>query len=166
MELPKRKPTRLTGYDYSASGAYFITICVKNKKPMLSNIVGQGLAPAENKLSDYGKIAQEQMEALEVRYKGIKIEKYVIMPNHIHLLLSNNEMTAGASPCPTISDVICAFKSLTTRMCKKAGLTEKQLFQSSFHDHIIRGEQDYKATWEYIDTNVLRWEMDDFYVAE
>ena len=163
MTLPKRKPTRLKGYDYSTPGAYFITICVKDKKQLLSNIVGQGLAPAENQLTLYGNIAKEQIELLESRYHGIKIDKYVIMPNHIHILLSNYDVTAGASPCPTISDIICAFKSITTRMCRKVGFKEPHFFQSSFHDHIIRGEKDYLKIWEYIDTNPIRWKYDCFY---
>ena len=166
MDLPKRKPTRLKGYDYSTPGAYFITICVKDRKQLLSKIiVGQGLAPAENQLTIYGNIAKEQLELLENRYNGIKIDKYVIMPNHIHILISY-EMPAGASPCPTISDIICTFKSITTRFCKKEGLNEKHLFQSSFHDHIIRGEKDYQKIWEYIDTNVIKWEKDCFYNSE
>ena len=161
--LPKRKPTRLKEYDYNTPGAYFVTICTKDRKQLLSNIiVGQGLAPAENRLTIYGEIAKEQMELLENRYQGIKIDKYVIMPNHIHILMFVTGQTAGASPCPTISDVICSFKSLTTRMCKKEGLKEP-LFQTSFHDHIIRGENDYREIWEYIDTNVARWEIDCFY---
>ena len=166
MNLPKRKPTRLKGYDYSTSGAYFITICTKGRKRLLSNIVGQGLAPAENHLTPYGNITKEQIEALENRYQDIKIDKYVIMPNHIHILLSNYETTAGASPCPTISDIICTFKSITTRMCKNAGFKEPHLFQSSFHGHIIRGEKDYLKIWEYIDTNVMKWEQDCFYAKE
>ena len=164
MELPKRKPTRLKKYDYSTPGAYFVTICVKDRKQLLSKIiVGQGLAPAENHLTDFGTIAKEQIENLENRYQGIKIDKYVIMPNHIHILISNYDVTAGASPCPTISDIICAFKSITTRKCKTIGLNQQHLFQSSFHDHIIRNENDYKKIWEYIDTNVKRWENDCFY---
>ena len=106
MELPKRKPTRLKGYDYSQNGAYFVTICTHNRKCILGNIVGQGLAPAEIVLSQYGKIAKEQLLDLENRYKTIKIDKYVIMPNHIHIIVILDN-TAGASPCPTISDVIC-----------------------------------------------------------
>ncbi|MBR2499711.1 MAG: transposase [Clostridia bacterium] len=163
MELSKRKRTRLKGYDYSSCGAYFITICIKDRKQLLGKIVGQGLAPAENQLTIYGRIAKEQIELLESRYEGIKIDKYVIMPNHIHILISNYEMTAGASPCPTTSDVICTFKSITTRMCRKEGLKEQHLFQSSYHDHIIRGENDYKKIWNYIDTNVIKWEDDCFY---
>lgn len=166
MELPKRKQTRLKDYDYSSPGTYFITICVKDRKQLLAKIiVGQGLAPAENQLTQYGNIAKEQIEMLENRYSGIKIDKYVIMPNHIHILISCRK-TAGASPCPTISDIICTFKSITTRLCKKQGLNEKYLFQSSFHDHIIRGEKDYQKIWEYIDTNVIKWEKDCFYTVE
>ena len=85
------------------------------------------------------------------------------MPNHIHLLISNYDMTAGASPCPTISDVVCAFKSITTIKCKNCGLSLPYLFQASFHDHIIRGEKDYQKIWEYIDSNPERWEKDCFY---
>ena len=100
------------------------------------------------------------MELLEKRYSGINIDKYVIMPNHIHILIS---LTAGASPCPTVSDVVCSFKSITTLLCKKIGFKEKQLFQNSFHDHIIRDKNDYQKIWEYIDTNVIRWKDDCFY---
>ncbi len=164
IDFPTRKPTRLKNYDYSTPGAYFITICTDGRKELLSKIVvGQGLAPAENILSIYGEIAKEQIELLENRYIGIKIDNYVIMPNHIHLLISNYEMAAGASPCPTISEIICVFKSITTRMCKKEGLTEPRLFQTSFYDHIIRGEKDYQKIWEYIDTNISKWHEDDLY---
>ena len=78
-ELPKRKPTRLKGYDYSTYGAYFITICVKERKKLLSEIiVGQGLAPAGNKLTLYGNIVKEQIDLLEIRYKGLKIENMLL----------------------------------------------------------------------------------------
>jgi REP element-mobilizing transposase RayT len=166
-KYPKRKRTRLKGYDYSQNGAYFITICIKERRNLLSSIsVGQGLAPAENHLTGYGNIAKEQLLALENKYNHVKLDKYVIMPNHIHILISIYENAAGASPCPTISDVICTFKSLTTKLCKKIGLKNKHLFQSSFHDHIIRNEKDYKKIWEYIDTNVIRWKEDCFYEEE
>ncbi len=167
MEFSKRKPTRLKEYDYSTPGAYFVTICTKDRQNLLSEIaVGQGLAPAENRLTIYGQILQQQIEHLEERYVGVKIDCYVIMPNHIHLIISNYEASAGASPCPTISDVICALKSIATRMCKKAGYSEQQIFQTSFHDHIIRNEKDYKKIYEYIETNPLKWELDCFYNDE
>lgn len=154
MELPKRKPNRLKQYDYAQNGAYFITICTQNRKEILSEItVGRGLAPAECKLSEYGKIAEQELLNLEKRYAGVKIDKYVIMPDHIHAIISiNNDITAGASPRPTLSDMICTFKSITTRLCNKVH-KEKKIFQTSFYDHIIRGEEDFREIWEYIDGN-------------
>ncbi len=80
----------------------------------------------------------------------------MIMPDHIHLLVNIKNFAAGASPCPTLSDVVCAFKSLTTRECKQKHKIEK-LFQTSFYEHIIRNEQDFKETWEYIERNPYRW---------
>ena len=165
MELPKRKPTRLRGYDYSTPGAYFVTICTQNRECISGNIVGQEQAPAEIHLSKYGKIAKDQLLDLENRYKSIKIDKYTIMPNYIHVIFIIDN-TAGASPCPTISDIICSFKSLTTRICNKSDNKHKKIFQTSFHDHIIRGDNDYRKIWEYIDTNPLKWELDCFYTDE
>ncbi len=163
MELPKRKPTRLKNYDYSGNGYYFITICAHNRKNIFSNIVGQGLAPAANVLRPFGEIAEKELLDLENRYENIKIDKYVIMPNHIHVIIIIQNETAGASPCPTLSDVICTFKSITTRKCHLIKPNQK-LWQFSFHDHIIRGENDYREIWNYIDTNPLKWKEDKFYM--
>lgn len=159
----KRKVLRLKGFDYSASGAYFITICIQNKIHCLSKIVGRGLAPAEIHLTEYGKIAEEQLLSLEKRYGNIHICEYVIMPNHIHFILTINKVAAGASPCPTVSDIICTYKSLTTRLCKQKGYNGNKLFQTSFYDHIIRDDEDYNTKAQYIDTNPLTWERDELY---
>ena len=101
LEQTKRKPNRLYRYDYSTPGAYFITICTKNKQKTLSSIVGEGLAPPEPKLSNYGKIAEQQLLNLEERYPNVTLDKYVIMPNHIHMILVLRETAGGASPSPT-----------------------------------------------------------------
>ena len=163
MEHPTRKPMRLKEYDYGTNGAYFITVCTEGKRKILSDIfVGQGLAPAEIRLTPYGEIAERQILDLENRYPCIRIDKYVIMPNHIHMIVMIQNETAGASPCPTIADVMCAYKSLTTRMCNKRRYIGK-LFQTSYHDHIIRGERDYAEIWQYIENNPLKWTLDEYY---
>ena len=162
--LLKRKHPRLARYDYSTAGAYFITICTQNRKCLLSYIAGQKLAPAEIRYTAYGKIAEEQLFLLEKRYPCLKIDQYVIMPNHIHAILLLDG-AAGASPRPTITDVVCAYKSLTTRMCKKVQHIEK-LFQTSFYEHVIRGREDYDEIAEYIANNPKRWELDKLYSAE
>ena len=159
--LPKRKHPRLDHYDYSTAGAYFITICTQNRQCLLSRIVGRGLAPAEIQYTAYGQIAQKQLLLLEQRYPSLKIDQYVIMPNHIHAILLLEE-AAGASPRPTIMDIICAYKSLTTRQCKKVQPIDK-LFQSSFYEHVIRGPEDYNEIAEYIVNNPKQWELDKLY---
>ena len=136
---------------------YFVTICTAEQKETLSRInVGRGLAPAEVELSSLGKLAQEQILNIPKRYPHIEIEKYVIMPNHIHVLLFIDGFAAGASPRPTLSDIICSFKSLTTRNCKKQFSIDK-LWQTSFFDHVIRNEEDYKTHWRYIEDNPSMW---------
>ena len=162
--LPKRKHPRLEHYDYSTAGAYFITICTQGRRCLLSRIVGRGLAPAEIQYTAYGRIAQEQLLLLEERYPSLKVDQYVIMPNHIHAILLLAE-TAGASLRPTIMDIVCAYKSLTTRQCKKAQPIEK-LFQSSFYEHVIRGREDYNEIAEYIVNNPNQWELDKLYSKE
>ena len=162
--LPKRKHSRLEHYDYSAAGAYFITICTQNRRCLLSRIVGRGLAPAEIQYTAYGQIAQEQLLMLEQRYPSLKIDQYVIMPNHIHVILLLEE-TAGDSQRPTIMDIVCAYKSLTTRQCKKVQPIDK-LFQTSFYEHVIRGREDYHEIAEYIANNPKQWELDKLYSKE
>ena len=183
-ELPKRKHPRLDNYDYSSAGAYYITICTQNRRCVLSRVVGRGLAPAENKGIEYtllGEIAEKQLRLLEDRYPYLAVDKYVIMPNHIHVVLVLENETAGASPrptteavlCdgsinvsrPTVTDIVCTFKSLTTRECKKNGFNGK-LFQTSFYEHIIRGREDYETIVKYIYDNPKRWYYDELYVEE
>ena len=85
MELPYRKSIRLKEYDYSQNGAYFITICTHNRERIFGDIVGQGLCSC--RLSPIGEIINNEILNIEKRYMGIKIDKYVIMPNHIHLII-------------------------------------------------------------------------------
>ena len=161
-----RRPTRLPSYDYSFPGHYFVTICTAEKQKILSAIiVGEGLAPPEVRLSKIGKIAEEQILKISERFPLVTVEKHVIMPNHLHLLIRidsediryEEDSMGGASPSPTLSDIICSLKSLTTKISKEKGLCNKTLWQRSFYDHIIRNEKDYSAYWDYIDNNPSAW---------
>ena len=165
QELPRRKHPRLKQYDYSSAGFYFVTICTHNRKCLFSRIVGRGLAPAENQYSQYGVIAEEQLLLLEKRYAFLKIDRYVVMPNHIHAILVLEQEAAGASPRPTLTDIVCAYKSLTTKACKKV-LPIAKVFQTSFYEHVIRGSADYQEIAEYIENNPKQWELDTLYNKE
>ncbi len=176
--LPKRKHPRLECYDYSSEGAYYVTICTQNRRCMLSRIVGQGLAPAacdtdtsecKVEYTEYGKIAEQQFFLLEQKYPYLTVDKYVIMPNHIHVIfifgektVGDDEKTAGVNPRPTLMDIVCSYKSLTTRECKKTHTIDK-LFQTSFYEHVIRDKEDYRNIVKYIHENPLMWQFDKLY---
>ena len=161
-ELPKRKPIRLKEFDYSTPKGYFITVCTENRRKILSSVVGEGLAPPEIKLTKYGETVNENLLSLKTRYSNLQIDNYVIMPNHIHIIFVLLEETGGASPSPTISDIVCAFKSQCVRDVRKLGFSGK-LFQRSFYDHVIRGREDYEEIARYIYENPLNWENDELY---
>ena len=170
MELPKRKALRLKNYDYSAPGAYFVTICTHGKACILSEIVGAIHESPENKLTLCGKYVDEVIGGLSERF-DIKIEKYVIMPNHVHLLISikgNDKRAIRESPLlrerSILSNVVGYLKmNASKKIRRKDG---KVIWQRGYHDHIIRNTADYEKIWNYIDTNPLRWELDCFYNAE
>ncbi len=159
MDFKKRKPTRLKEYDYSTNGAYFITICTNKRKELLSKInVGDGAYTVpKNNLSEIGLICDKYINNINIKYKNATVDKYVIMPNHIHLIIFLHGTMRASSPTGNIITII---RSLKTMVTKEIGYS---MWQRSYHDHIIRGEKDYQRIWEYIDTNVLKWEKDCFY---
>ena len=156
---PKRKPTRLKNYDYSSAGMYFVTICTQNKANYFSDIVVLNASePATVQLTRFGKIAEEQIKAINSKYTDVDIENYVIMPNHIHMIISifnDNEK----NNCISVTDVVRIFKSLTTRLCQIGPV----IFQRSFYDHIIRNDTDYLRIRNYIENNPSKWEEDSLY---
>ena len=164
MYLPKRKPTRLKNYDYSSDGYYFITICSHNRKNLFSNIVGAIHESPENQLNKNGKIINCYIKQLASRF-GLTVDKYVIMPNHIHLIIAIDERAIRESPLQKrsfISKAIGYLKMNVSRDIHKNGYLYT-VWQRSFHDHIIRGESDYLKIWNYIDTNPQKWKEDCFY---
>ena len=143
VELPKRKNIRLPNFDYGNTGAYFITICVKDRKPILSNIVGDDahIVPKQ-----YGIIVEKYIRNIP------EIEKYVIMPDHIHIIIRINNGTMWASsPTKKVENIVRSLKTLTT---KEIG---QSIFQRSYYDHIIRNQTDYNEIWEYIENNPMNW---------
>ena len=148
MNLPQRKPNRLPNFDYSTPGAYFITICTENRKPILSRIVGGGAFDAPHtQLTKPGQIVQRYILSGN-RIRGVTVDKYVIMPNHIH-------PTNAAVP---------HFISTLKRFCHRD--IGREIFQRSYHDHVIRDEEDYLMIWQYIDNNPAVWQEDCFYTKQ
>ena len=163
MNLPKRKPTRLKEYDYSSPGIYFLTVCVKDRKKLLGNIVGGSNFDAPKMvLSEYGIILDRHIRLMNEKYSHIKIDKYVIMPNHFHLILNitdyKNSSSVSATPP---NNETSKFISLLKRYCNRE--YGENIWQTSYNDHIIRGKEDYQKIMEYIETNPLKWELDCLY---
>lgn len=159
MELPKRKTNRLAEYDYSTPNAYFITICTKNRTNLFWQNVGAIIdRPEHTPLSNLGTIARQCIENISRHYPAVSVDHYVIMPNHIHLLLQINTDIHGRSmTAPTIATVVRLMKGAVS---KQAGFS---VWQKGFYDHIIRNESDYQDTWNYIEGNPGKWIADTLY---
>jgi REP element-mobilizing transposase RayT len=124
----------------------------------IDQMVGEGLAPPEYsvRLKPCGEVVRAQLQQIENRFPSVSVKDYVIMPDHIHMILYLRKNAGGASPSPTLDDVICAFKSLTSRDCKRRYGIER-MFQRSSAEHIIRDRDDYETRRKYICENPMRW---------
>ncbi len=160
--LPQRKRTRLADFDYSTQGAYFITICTEGRKQILCQIhVGADVldGPPKTEFSLYGKIADDVILQLKDFYDHIKVDQYVIMPNHIHMILF---VYGKERPVPTKQhSVVSEFVSTFKRFCNKQ--YGENIWQRSFNDRIIRNREEYENIQKYIYENPLKWQEDNFY---
>ncbi len=167
MDLPKRKPTRLKDYDYSSEGAYFITICAHNKQCIFSSVVGAIHESPESVLNENGKVVYDIIQKLNDRF-DIIIDKYVIMPNHIHLIVVIEESKRAIRESPLqkrslVSKAMGYLKMNASKQIHKTNHNQK-VWQRLFHDHVIRDECDYLKIWNYIDTNPAKWNEDCFFI--
>ena len=163
MEFPKRKLPRLKNYDYRIPGVYFITICTHDKMCLFGKVLPDGvLDEPQMQLSAQGQAAKSCLLAIESHYQNIKVDNWVVMPNHVHMLL---RITEPADPVPAydISNVVGKYKAAVTRTVGNIFMHSEKIWQASFYDHIIRNEDDYKRIWQYIADNPARWTEDCFY---
>ena len=147
MSYPRRKSPRLPSYDYRTQNYYFVTVCTANKALLFG-----GPIP----LNKFGMIAQNAFLQMELHNPHMQEIKSVVMPNHVHALLSLEEETTA------LPDVIGAYKSHVTKMIHEItpGIS---VWQRSFHDHVIRNQREFEKIWNYIDTNPVRWTDDCFF---
>ena len=161
-----RRSIRLKGYDYSQSGAYFVTICVQNRESLFGNIVGGKMV-----LNEAGRIADSCWNAIPDHFPHVALDEYVIMPNHVHgiLFITNHpKASVGAkdfSPVRphgtsgTIGSVVRGFKIGVTKWFRSRH-GEGIIWQRNYYEHIIRNDNDLNAIREYIICNPERWETD------
>ena len=162
MDLPKRKQVRLPNYNYSTPGAYFVTVCTEDRRCILSSIRrGDPCGRPNLDYTRYGQIVEQCLRQTENLF-SVRLEPYVIMPNHVHFICTIDGERATARVAPTLGQIVGAWKSLCANQCRKAGLTSK-LWQRGFYEHVIRNDSDYCEIWAYIDGNPARWAEDRYY---
>lgn len=157
-DLPKRKPIRIENYDYSTPGAYFITVCVNGRKSILWNV---GAATCRPNLSKIGSVVETAILQIPSHYPMMSVDKYCVMPDHVHILLSINTDEAGRQiVAPTVSTVVGHMKRWVSLQIGQS------IWQKSFIDRVIRNEKGYRAVWEYIENNPIKldtaYDMPDF----
>ena len=164
-----RKSIRLRGYDYSQNGAYFVTICTKDRELYFEKYRGlQG-------------IVRQQWEELPQGFPNLTLDEFIIMPNHVHgifivgtgrsaknvgatLAVAQNN-GAGARPAPTVGEIVGTFKSLCihdwlTHIKEKKIDVAGKLWQRNYYEHVIRNEDELNKIREYIQNNPLKWDLD------
>jgi putative transposase len=159
----KRRSIRLPEYDYSKPNAYFITICSHNK-----NLIFGGIREGKIILSKIGKIAEKYLNEIPNHFDDVYIDEYVIMPNHIHIIISivgvqNFEPLRNKYQKiipKSIGSIIRAYKAFVTKKGKTEGY-ESKIWQRNYFEHIIRNQEDHNRIREYIQNNPLQWELDE-----
>ncbi len=190
-EKHHRRSIRLKGYDYSQPGAYFITICTKNRKCLFGNIINGKMI-----LNDAGHIAQNCWLEIPNHYPNVILDEFIIMPNHIHGIIiinaganDNSPINVGAnnnsprqannnsprqinnnspqpssfrSPSGTIGSIVRGFKIGVTKWFRQ-NTDIYDVWQRNYYEHIIRNEQELDRIRKYIINNPLKWELDKNY---
>ena len=148
MTFYSRKSARIPNFDYSSCNYYFVTNCTGNRWCIFGS---------PNILNGYGKIAEEEILKIPSHYEGIIIDKYVVMPNHVHMIviLENGNYN--------LNQIIAQYKSGVTRWIRKC-MPDVAVWQRSYHDHVIRNQAAYEKIWLYIEANPKNWDQDCFYL--
>ena len=159
--MDKRKPLRLPKYDYGRQGVYFVTFCTYQRQCTLSTVGRDDLGAPSLRLSAIGEIVERYIQTIPTAYPYVSIDSHVIMPNHVHMLISvsrDNGAPRSSRPMGLVSRMIAALKRFSNR---DAG---QKLWQTSFYDHIIRDDADYAARYNYILDNPRRWAEDEYFI--
>jgi putative transposase len=180
MMWPRKSP-RLSDYDYSQEGAYFVTVCVQNRESLLGGILN-----GEMRLNQPGFAVEKWWKELERKFPSVKIDEYfVVMPNHFHgivwvpeeeprfrtnpVTISENSpmpVAQGGHAGPPLQRIVQWFKTMTTNNyihgVKEHGWQPFKgiLWQRSFYEQVIRNDEALNRIREYIQTNPQRWDLD------
>jgi putative transposase len=170
---------RLSSWDYRSNAAYFITICTLNREHYFGEITRRSM-----QLSEIGKKAKDNWLDIPNHFSFVMLDAFVIMPNHLHGIIVidkpvaetlhatslqpsespsiKNKIMADISPKPgSLSTIIRSFKSSVTKWCNQNKIQFG--WQSRFHDHITRNNNEFRRIQNYIINNPVNWKEDKFY---
>ena len=149
--FPNRQSIRLKDYNYSNAGYYHVTICSNNRK----NIFGV-IKKHQVELSSCGQIIKNEWINLSSTYDNIELNEFIIMPNHIHGIIILKDKSSY-----TLGDIICRYKSITTRKYNKMNCTKGNvIWQINYYEQITRNKQQLDRIKQYIIQNPLNLKLD------
>ncbi|MDR2615486.1 MAG: transposase [Oscillospiraceae bacterium] len=186
-DIHHRRSIRLKEYVYSQSGAYYVTVCTRNRECLFGAIVD-----GQMKLNEPGNTVKSTLNGLSSHYPNVKLDEYVIMPNHVHCIFVLTDVgagfkpalpdenieyesiaasvepelrgtRAGLKPAPTtgLSEIVRALKTFSARRINEQNNTQGMpLWQRNYYEHIIRSDDEYRHVVEYIINNPMNWEKD------
>ena len=160
-----RSQRRLPGWDYAAPGLYFVTICTHKRRCCFGDVVN-----GEMLLNEMGQIVKEEILKTSEIHEKVLIDSWVIMPNHIHLIIIISQVKDVATPrrgvvteSPkhwkpgTLGVLINQLKGACTRRIR-SDLDPDFAWQARYYDHIIRTDNDLENLREYIQLNPVNWQ--------
>jgi len=175
-KIHHRRSIRLQGYDYSQAGAYFVTMCTRNRECLFGDIMD-----GEMRLNAIGHIViDEWVKTAEIRNE-IELDEWVVMPNHFHgiLVIDHRRGTARRAPTTTTMErfgkpvarsmptVIRSFKSAATKRINEMRNTPgTKIWQRNYWEHVVRNASELTRLREYIQNNPIQWELDQLHPGQ
>ena len=165
-----RRSPCLRHFDYRQPGAYFVTICAHRQQCLFGTV-----KDGEVSLNRLGKIAAEEWRRTEELRALVELDFFIVMPNHIHGIIwighcedqRGQEARQPAGSAGSLSAIVGQYKSVVTKRIRRLHRRpDLQIWQRSFHDHIIRNRSDLERIREYVIANPARWRDDSFYIDE
>ena len=159
---------RLREFDYNTPGAYFITFCTHNRSNILSRIVGAIQESPVSQLTACGVIVDAVIQSIP-EHLHVTIDRYVIMPNHVHLIvvIAESDVLRAIRESPlqgrSIVSKAVGYIKMNASKAIRQQYGDVTVWQRGYHDHVIRNQDDYEMIAKYIHENPLRWELDKFY---
>ena len=163
-----RRSIRLSGYDYTQPGAYFVTICTFQRQCLFGDITADTM-----RSSALGEVVADAWRAIPGHDPHVDLDSFIVMPNHVHGILRIREYVGAKHASPlhlgprgtsrgSLSAIVQAFKSAVSREAHRQGfVSERPLWQRGFHDRVIRDEAELERIRSYIEENPLRWALDE-----